>query len=477
MMKKLCAALLALILLASVLAGCQKTPETPVVIGKDTEQLIDSAKSDTGGKTLAQMLNAPNRMELSATSGKGDVTVNANADIVIPPVDAVSITRVKERAFTQEEADRLLEYFIGDKAFNNRYAAGFDADVQQLLELKEALARETDPAKRAELQASIEKFAPAGITDDGGPEEVKPAAKLFTPEADGGGSIAGYSSDSDAHYYLLIQNNPKDHRYSTFFSKASKGYALGSGMYRYEWDKQFVAKLGIDSAVLETELLLSKDAAQQKATDALAAFGLDGMVLSACDEVWGGVFLQGGTADSQGHHAYKLEYVREIGGVPITRADNDIFEGQISDSESTDKDKVSVGFSVEQVQFIIDDTGIIQFIWQSPYETVETVTQSSMVKSFDEIEGIFSKMILITNAYQGDDEVRLSIAVTKAQFGLMRVAVKNDNDSFLLIPVWDFFGTTTVEASGGTGGDQNIYLSRLTINAIDGSVIDRSLGY
>jgi hypothetical protein len=55
---------------------------------------------------------------------------------------------------------------------------------------------------------------------------------------------------------------------------------------------------------------------------------------------------------------------------------------------------------------------------------------------------------------------------------------------FLLVPVWDFFGVQIPDTSGypdkkkaGLDYEHMMSGSLLTINAIDGSVIDRSLGY
>ena len=57
----------------------------------------------------------------------------------------------------------------------------------------------------------------------------------------------------------------------------------------------------------------------------------------------------------------------------------------------------------------------------------------------------------------------------------MRVHEKDSMYTSLLIPVWDFIGTTT---PGGKPMDDNAeeYVL-LTVNAIDGSIIDRTLGY
>ena len=60
-----------------------------------------------------------------------------------------------------------------------------------------------------------------------------------------------------------------------------------------------------------------------------------------------------------------------------------------------------------------------------------------------------------------------------------------DSKSGVLVPVWDFFGSfegfyteeQQVQGAPETFGNYDTNMSYLTINAIDGSVIDRGLGY
>jgi hypothetical protein len=98
---------------------------------------------------------------------------------------------------------------------------------------------------------------------------------------------------------------------------------------------------------------------------------------------------------------------------------------------------------------------------------------------FDKIKNVFEKMIIVGNSYY--KEYNGDMDITEARLGLARITAQNDLKSGLLIPVWDFFGTVTTHyEEGGRGRSYTIRdtgISWLTINAIDGTVIDRSLGY
>jgi uncharacterized protein YcfL len=480
-MKKIFTILLAVIMASALLAGCQATPKEPVVINKDTEQLIEKAVDNEDNLTLTQMLNAPERLELSATDGSGTVTVNADAEIIVPDAEGVSTTRVKKRDFTQEEADRIVEYFIGDNEFNTRYEAGYDDMVEMLMQFKTELAKETDPEKRAQLEQSIEKFESAGIIIPDEPQEVTSASKMFGQRAEGGEHIAGYARDGDNNCFLSIVNNIAENENIVLYTKEQKGFATHEGLYWYEWQKAGVEKMGLDPNVVgQMSLSITQEEAQKTAQDTLTALGIEDMKLAVCEEVWGGISLEGGITDLQGRHAYQLKYVRVVSGIPITYTDNEASEDYVED-EGTPNEQVIAGWPYEDVHFIIDDTGIVEFVWESPYEIVETVTEHSAVKPFEEISNVFSKMMLITNAYPGED-VTQTFNILRAELGLMRIMEKNNPDTALLIPVWDFFGDVTHDYTDGNGKKQadtihDMYTSHLTINAIDGSVIDRRLGY
>lgn len=71
------------------------------------------------------------------------------------------------------------------------------------------------------------------------------------------------------------------------------------------------------------------------------------------------------------------------------------------------------------------------------------------------------------------------IIIKEVRLGYMRVKDRETLSEGTLVPVWDFFGSWTT-----TGGSftqplvfEDSYTSLFTINAMDGTVIDRDLGY
>ena len=98
---------------------------------------------------------------------------------------------------------------------------------------------------------------------------------------------------------------------------------------------------------------------------------------------------------------------------------------------------------------------------------------------FSEIQNIFEQMIIKKEKDRFIEEgSSLEINIDRVCLSYMRVREKNATEG-TLIPVWDFFGTETYRGSGGEDFyiRKGEYESILTINAMDGTVIDRMYGY
>lgn len=74
--------------------------------------------------------------------------------------------------------------------------------------------------------------------------------------------------------------------------------------------------------------------------------------------------------------------------------------------------------------------------------------------------------------------MNITFHITRIELGLARINYKDDYNSALLVPAWDFFGYITT--NGEISEEEKLLANKnsfLTINAVDGSIIDRHLGY
>ena len=160
----------------------------------------------------------------------------------------------------------------------------------------------------------------------------------------------------------------------------------------------------------------------------------------------------------------------------------------------------------------VDAHGLKRAHWSSPCDITEQLAQSTVMIPFEDVMSCFSKMVFIKNSYleneldmtvtKVDDSAEISgetmqdaevsgerydvesviVKIERITLGLMRV---QSGDEYLLIPVWDFYGYTQRFTADGKdigqhlneGAYDPIEQCLLTINAIDGSVINLEQGY
>lgn len=145
----------------------------------------------------------------------------------------------------------------------------------------------------------------------------------------------------------------------------------------------------------------------------------------------------------------------------------------------------------EFVELIVRDSGINSMQWLRASTPIRTVNESVELVPFDEILSTFQKRI----AYEAfplvaeyADSGTFTLVVDRISLGMYRVRKKDASDTFLMIPVWTFYGklvlTDLNEKSAWILYDQGFSRTEdgmvwygpgycyLRINAIDGSVID-----
>mgnify|MGYP000152198490 CR=1 FL=1 len=139
-------------------------------------------------------------------------------------------------------------------------------------------------------------------------------------------------------------------------------------------------------------------------------------------------------------------------------------------------------WSYESLCFYVDKDGIESMTYSNPYTIGKIKTENLNLLSFSEVMKIYEKMMVVTNADNMQYENSRVYNIDRIVLGYARIyEPSTDAHTGILIPVWDFFGSMTSESEyngeteSNTSKDPNE--SFLTINAVDGSIIDRNLGY
>ena len=292
----------------------------------------------------------------------------------------------------------------------------------------------------------------------------------------------GLSDGKDGNYHTLFVQNSENYGNCLRYECSKNGYSDNLSSAVVDNDFQMITPKkdgrepefsGVDLGGALTHadnepLTLSQEEAEQKVNTLLEQLGLDDY---KCYEQ--GVYsqlIQNGDVNKY-RNIYRFLCLRKL---------DNVFVNNQAGYKLTDgwqgKDYVKKMWGSEAVAVAVNDSGIVGFHYLSPLSISETVVKDSRIKSFDEIKETFEKMVVIENAAQ-DKEAggSVSVKVTDVNLVYTRISEKDSFDTGLVVPVWNFEGTVVDEYGSGKAGKKTGII--LSINAIDGSVINQELGY
>ena len=119
----------------------------------------------------------------------------------------------------------------------------------------------------------------------------------------------------------------------------------------------------------------------------------------------------------------------------------------------------------ETISVIVNEEGIIGFEYNFPLSEEEMISENAKLMPIEDVLAIAKQYF---SAQYYDD-----LVISDMKLSYTRIDKQNDKGHYYYVPVWDFYGKTSMI---DPGTDLEIY-SFLTINALDGTIIDRTYGY
>jgi hypothetical protein len=232
-----------------------------------------------------------------------------------------------------------------------------------------------------------------------------------------------------------------------------------------------------DFEVLE-KLKITPAQAKAFAEDVLNNAGIDYMKICAMylvdDENTGKV---DGIISPAKHYAYRLNFIRTVNDIPCS-----YINGMTTNNYSNEESIYTGNWTYETMVMLVNDEGIVSFNWYSPIEIMDTLVEKSALLTFDNIAEIFEQRIRDTYEPQAklSNIVNIKLNVTFVSLELQRIAEQNSIESGLLVPVWNFYGTISTNNKDSENANQRGFdepRPLLTINAVDGSIINLGMGY
>ncbi len=478
--------------------------ETDLDGGGDQENTIEA-------NALAQRLQVPERY--TASDSEEIYELNCDAQVIVPDVEKVSVWKVSQREFSQEWIDRVTETFFGDRPVyngNTYYVPTKDEVLEELNQLKAWQAEGSHPygpyVSEEDLSGLSEEELAAHPTlqdyidererdytdapDEPDRSEVTPAlgASWWIDEETGEKqydqledwkSFRGVVELDDGTSYSYRLSSGQDMPMEIEILRRKEGSETAPWWYTQDMN-------GEDSDQLPSQEELSRMAGispeeAQAMTDAYMEklglseeFSAKAVNLSVC---WYAVeeMADDGPASQLESAGWQVDYTRDVGGFPVTDEENVGGALQSMDDTTTET------WCYERVEFTVNEEGLQKVTILDLYDVGEQQVENVEMLPFPEIAGIFEQMLRIKNVDM-NYTTHMEYKINRVQLGYMRIYDPGtDSRSGLLVPVWDFFGQEKgeydYEGEIGSNTVERPQNSFLTVNAADGTVIDRSLGY
>ena len=489
---------------AILLSGCANAQTQGATVEKNTDQMVEIAlagmeptanataapteatQTPAARSPLYEKLGAPERYLVPLSPKTDKLAITVDADVILPNAEGMPTVRIEARDFTQEEVTLLFRALCGDTIMYRKRTQSTRAEIQERIDdVREEMKTATgDRLKK--LQENLAYYeedyqnAPETITDevtDGTLYEKQLGiqeylAKYMALEA------RECPEDTSAGKMFSVSNNYYDINTSTDY-----GFTTGADIV-YAYRPMWGSAIGLNPAVfIQDESVVPAVAAGElsitplKARQMVEAFWKE---IGFADMAVSGVYLadnhstenrQISEQDPYGEkYAYAVTCGKSVNGiVPVSTSA--MYEGQ--------------NWNYECCYFFVSDEGIQTFQWSSPNTYLETITEETAMLPFSRIDEIFRKMMLVKyeNSTAECSSCKLfSYAVNRVALEWQRVFEQGSNNKGLLIPVWNFYGSfdfqyTNGDHFGSSEVEQGFPEPLLTINAIDGSIIDLREGY
>lgn len=480
-MRKISYVFMAVLTMVIAIAGCQSTPDKPVVIQKDMAQMIEKAQTtatseETPGMTIKERVGAPDAFVFEST--EGNFTVSANAPVFVPESEGMPIIRVKAGEFTQEEVSAFWYALVGDTVLWRRETGLTKSEIEaQLVNLRMHIAEyEDDPEYEnivEQTKADIKELEAQYAT---APDEIEmTVADSTLRETEMGvnedtyicASAGGNTEDYSMSFY--VQNMTRN-KAGDIINPASMGFSTSDANHNYGQVNTLVVDENTEldesmKAHIKTTPAQAKAIVEEFLKKTGTPMEITSMKLVNDEET--GIYDD--VVAPAEHYAYSLMCFRVVNkSLPCAR----ILGSTYIENEDLDYMKT---WDFETMGFKVNDSGIISMEWRAPLELIETTVEDCELMPFSEIQGVFEKMIPITYEATAKDMDNLTCRIEDVRLEMMRVVEQGSIENGLLIPVWNFYGVRERTYKGEK--DETGRYILLCVNAIDGSVIDISKGY
>lgn len=500
-----------LLIAAALLLACVPTPEQDAVKQKDTNVLIDTVLSEQT-QTEADNPPAPVSAQLPARFQCDETTEARGVHIVADvPIEILTdgtsfpVLRVEHRHLTNEERLSVCRRLFGaDTLYIWKMAPRTRDDVKRnmesclhsieyLTEHKAEWMRESESTEQEWhqlLDSQQQRLAELKQEFNSLPEDVKAEPNKpwdgFVPEDNPSPvdwNAITIVADPDLHDIAMQYYD------QVGIVEQSKDRVLSYSHARSEQDVIGTAD-GFHGETADATRILPSAYDTPPADGAITAREAIGIVKEilgteaenyAVADVWwsNNAYSEGEIQGVYDKWGYLIRLTPAFSGAQLVFLYHDAYES----------DDYFRRWPYDRIEaHVASDGTLLALSWDGALKVTETVSETSPLLSYDEVKTLFVNQM--NRKFSMDEYAGGTVSLSCVKLGLMRIREKNDMEHGLLVPAWFFYGTFEYaeqerdarikqgffpeEAARKTYNSEH---PLLIINAIDGSVIDRYLGY
>lgn len=449
------------------LCACQQIPEKAIVAnkgGKLEKQIMEKGADEPIVDESAE------KWQEELKSKGGEINIHINAPVNRPDKDQLPVVHVRPHVFSEEEVEVIVKELFGDaKLYDDDYRLRKDELEQSIISLRADLEslkntgkfsdRNPDPGTRGQPAA------------EGRLEDEIERTEMWLKEYE---EYYADAPDTIPEVTQIVFKETEGRKEITLCDDQSIPATIGAGessLVPNDWTLEYrnwkealysgVSILGASDTIAKVKT--PRDEAENIASTFIKKIGLDCSLTST----------RRASDNASGSYAYVFIFSRNIEGIPCQNVDYNV-----KLSISADGAEYREPWYNERIEVMVNDDGIIGFKWYSPPEILETINDNVAIKTYDEIIDIARTMLPMQFVEEMLSEKQRDVAISEITLTMMRVARIDTDDEYYYLPVWDFIGYFGDKADPNISEDNpSMTKSFLTLNAIDGSVIDRGLGY
>jgi hypothetical protein len=396
-------------------------------------------------------------------------------DAVIPGYDNLSFpsAAISPKKFSQEQAEAIITALVGDSLFYDPYVMTIGQVNDRIAFYTQRMNEADEKLKDGYLKIihNLEAELKDAVPDDA----IPPASRVFKKVTAKGvapkESITGKFKRDDQTFSLFIDTDDSGEQ------SAVSLMAVGGKIY------SIIARAA--DATPEQDPGIPYEQAEAQAVKLAEDMGTG---LTLADSFLGRD--DDPEAEESAKYAYAFEFTRAVNGVQ-TQYDKSYLSAPGTEEENS-QPGAKEPWPYELLTITINGQGVHDLEWHGPSKVDAVLGENVSMLPFEDVlaqveKKFFEKNRSVTmfrNGTMNGEKVKVVVNVGRITLGLARV---QSGSKYTLTPVWDFYGSveylsldgrTLAGSKSDEGADfQQKLVSQLTVNATDGSVIDRMLGY